>query len=202
MGLLPDSGWLHAFNLPTKVIGGFFLTTIVILGLDLYSLLNLAAFGILAHPIVVVLSILLGCLLLASLVNLVAQPTIEKRKASLISYRRVIRKEEERLETAKRQAKAILTLDHLSGWELQIVAEALRDESPSLYDDVHSSPISQLVSKGLVYSPGGNHHQDHYPFTFEDFVWTILIEQKDNFIHKAEEAKKREDDKNRGRYRR
>lgn len=197
MSLLPDSGWLAALNLPTKVIAGVFLAACIVLGLDLYSILDLAAFGGLARPIVIILAILFGCLLFATLVALVAQPIIAKRKTSLLSERRRIRKEENEAERAKAREKAIEAIDHLSGWELHYVEDALRDESPSFYTHVNSPPVAQLIAKNLVYSPGGQHHREHFPFSFHDFVWEALQERKKELIEKSEEFQRREEAKRR-----
>jgi hypothetical protein len=53
-----------------------------------------------------------------------------------------------------------------------------------------------LQGKGLVWTPGGRHNQDHYPFSFWDFVWAKLVERREEFLAKeaehvrAEEAAK------------
>ena len=58
------------------------------------------------------------------------------------------------------------------------------------------------MAKNLVYTPGGTHHQDHYPFAFHDFVWEVLKQRKEEFIEKAKEFDRREKDKKRGGLRR
>jgi hypothetical protein len=49
------------------------------------------------------------------------------------------------------------------------------------------------MGKGLVWTPGGQHHQDHYPFSFYDFVWEKLLERKEEFIAKDEAYKRAEE---------
>jgi hypothetical protein len=49
-----------------------------------------------------------------------------------------------------------------------------------------------FLGKGLVWTPGGTHHQDYYPFSFHDFVWAVLLERKDEFLAKEEKHKRAE----------
>jgi hypothetical protein len=62
---------------------------------------------------------------------------------------------------------------------------------------VHSSSASLLGSKGLIYTPGGTHHQDYYPFVVNDFVWQYLLDNKEDIIAKDEENKRLEEEKKR-----
>jgi hypothetical protein len=59
---------------------------------------------------------------------------------------------------------------------------------------VYSPPVSVLQGKRLVWTPGGAHHQDYYPFSFHDFAWRTLLERKDEFIAKDEEHKRAEEE--------
>jgi hypothetical protein len=59
------------------------------------------------------------------------------------------------------------------------------------------------MGKGLVYTPGGTHHQDHYPYTIADFAWKVILERKEEILEKDAENRKREeaeDAKRRRRY--
>ena len=47
-----------------------------------------------------------------------------------------------------------------------------------------------LTGKGLVWTPGGAHHMDHYPYSFHDFVWKRLLDRKDEFLAKDDEYKR------------
>lgn len=40
------------------------------------------------------------------------------------------------------------------------------------------------MGKGLLYTPGGSHHREHYPFTIDDFAWEELLKRKDEFLEK------------------
>ncbi|KFX81296.1 hypothetical protein KR99_24265, partial [Ralstonia solanacearum] len=100
------------------------------------------------------------------------------------------------------QESAIAQLDHLSKEEIAVVAKALRDGSPSFYTYVFSPPVSMLQGKRLVWTPGGQHHQDYYPFSFHDFVWKVLLERKDEFLAKEAEHKKAEEERKRAESRR
>jgi hypothetical protein len=55
---------------------------------------------------------------------------------------------------------------------------------------VHHGPVALLCGKKLAWTPGGQHHQDHYPFTFHDFVWKAMLARKDEFIAKDVEFKR------------
>jgi hypothetical protein len=67
---------------------------------------------------------------------------------------------------------------------------------------VHSPHVSNLVAKGMVSSPGGPHHQDHYPFYFVDFVWNHLVRHREQFIAKDDEHKRRKEAEERAKRRR
>ena len=92
---------------------------------------------------------------------------------------------------------AIAHLDYLSKEEIAVVARVLRDGSPSFYAYVYSPPVSLLQGKRLIWTPGGPHHQDHYPYSFHDFVWRVLLERKDEFFAKHEEHKRAEEERKR-----
>ena len=195
--MLPDSGWINALKLPTKVIGGLSLSSAALLLLDHFGLFDLSVFGGLAKPVVVVVFVVFGCLLVATAIEVVAGPRAAKKQSAILAERRQQRSKEKEDQRAASQEKAIAALDHLSGWELKYVADALREGSPSFYTYVHSPPVAQLMAKNLVFTPGGTHHQDHYPFTFRDFIWDAMKKQKDELIAKSDAFEAREAEKKR-----
>jgi hypothetical protein len=89
-------------------------------------------------------------------------------------------------------AQVLKRLDHLSAQEIRYVADCLRKNEQSFLAYVHSGPVSNMMARGLVGSPGGTHHQDYYPYYFADFVWQALLARKDEFIEKDNEHKRRE----------
>ncbi|SED42283.1 hypothetical protein SAMN05444161_3172 [Rhizobiales bacterium GAS191] len=189
-----DPKWLDALKLPLKVTIAVALASIALLTLDLKGILDLGPFATYAKPILIVLSVVFSILTLVGVVDELLAPRREKRRQTLLAGRRAVRRREEqeqRAESRERVREQVLArLDHLSKEELRYVADCLRKGSPSFYTYIYSPPVSILVAKGLVWSPGGQHHQDHYPFSFTDYVWETLVERKAEFIAKdeAEEA--------------
>jgi hypothetical protein len=122
-----------------------------------------------------------------------AKPFIEKRRLSLLSKRRKALRDEKTQEREQQRVAMLSHLDHLSRWEVSIVADALEGNSPTFYTYVYSPPVSMLQGKNLVWTPGGSHNQDHYPFSFHSFVWDELLKRREEFLEKekaflAEEA--------------
>ncbi len=46
-----------------------------------------------------------------------------------------------------------------------------------------------MTAKRLIFTPGGTHHRDHYPYSFFDFVWEEILRRKDEFIEKDDAHK-------------
>jgi len=133
---------------------------------------------------------------IVALVDFLSKPLREKQKLAMLSARRE-QKRKERTEEAEAEEQAILAhLDHLSAYEICVVAEALQAASPTFYTYVNSPPVTMLQGKGLAWTPGGTHHMDHYPFTFRAFVWDALLARREEFLEKhaanerAEEERK------------
>ncbi|MES9851442.1 MAG: hypothetical protein ABW170_06365 [Candidatus Thiodiazotropha sp. L084R] len=78
----------------------------------------------------------------------------------------------------------------------------VRENSQTFTAFVHSPYTATLGSKGLIYTPGGTHHQDYYPFIVIDYIWQHLLENKDGIIAKDDENKRIEDEKERNTRRR
>jgi hypothetical protein len=191
--MMPDPRWLDALKLPDKVVAGLFLAALLVLGLDYFALVNLADFAALARPIVIIAAVLFGSLSVAALVALVYGAVMQRRKTTLLSQRRQIRLKEAETARAKYEAQVLARLDFLSREEVRYVANALRKNEQSFTAYVNSPHVSNLGAKELVSSPGGPHHQDHYPFYFVDFVWAHLVQHRDQFIAKDDEHKRREE---------
>jgi hypothetical protein len=117
---------------------------------------------------------------------------VQRRKTTLLSKRRQIRREETERVRAEFESRALARLDFLSGEEIGYVAASLRKNQQSFTAWVHSPHVSNLMAKELVGSPGGTHHQDHYPYYFFDFAWAALLQRRDEFIAKDDEHKRRE----------
>ncbi len=83
----------------------------------------------------------------------------------------------------------MLRLDYLAEEEIGYVAEQLPKNAQSFMTYVHSPPVTNMMGKGLVYTPGGDHHQDYYPFSFHDFAWAAMLERRDEFIAKDDAFK-------------
>jgi hypothetical protein len=190
--MIPDPRWLDALKLPQKVIAGLFLFSLLLLAFDYFALVSLTDLSALARPVVIITALLFGSLSLTALVAVIHDIIAQRRKMTLLSKRRQIRREETDRAQAEFESQALARLNFLSKEEIRYIAEPLRKNQQSFTARVHSPHLSNLMAKGLVGSPGGTHHQDYYPFSFPDFVWAALQQRRDEFIAKDDEHKRRE----------
>jgi hypothetical protein len=201
MSVLPDSSWINALKLPTQVMIGLCIASVVLLGLDRAEILVLADFGQLTKPLVVVLAVLSGSLAITGIGAFIKDQLTNRQKQSLLAARRELKLQEAETRRAKAESVALERIDHLSSQEIRHLAGCLRKGSQSFYTYVHSPSVTTLMGKGLVYTPGGTHNQDHYPFTISDFAWKALLARKDDILARDNEHRKREEEeKRRGRY--
>ena len=182
-----DAKWLEALKLPLKTMLGIALSSGALL------LLDLDVFGEMARPIVIAVCVVSSVLSLVGIVDLLLVPLRERQRQSRLSVRRAVRRKEEEERHVEAEAQVLARLDHLSKEEIRYVADCLHKGTPTFYSWVHSPAASMLMGKELVWTPGGTHHQDHYPFSFYDFVWKALLARKDEFIAKDEEHKRSEE---------
>lgn len=192
--MILDLKWLvEALKLPLKVAAAVALSAAALLVLDLRGLLDLGPFAPFARPVLTIVAVVFSILVVVEGTAYLMAPLSEKRRQTTLSARRVVRKQEEDDQRQAEQVQAIARLDHLSREEIRYVANALNGSSPTFYTYVHSPPVTMMAGKGLVWTPGGPHNQDHYPFSFYDFVWAKLVERKDEFLAKEEAHKKAEE---------
>ncbi len=195
--MLPEPNWINVFKLPTQVMIGLFIASIVLLGLDWVTILNLAVFGKFAKPGVIALTVISGSLSLTGIGAFVKDQLMKRQKNSLFVLRRQLRLQERENERTKAESSALERIDHLSPEELRYLADCLKKGSQSFYTYVYSPSVAALMGKGLVYTPGGSHHQDHYPYTIQDFAWKALLAKKDEILSKDSENRKREKEERR-----
>lgn len=154
---LMDSGWLKALELPAKITGGILVGSVVALYLNSVGALDLAQIGPWLSPAISIAAIFSGALFLASIINeLMAEfrSWLTKKAADA----EVSAEKEAAASAAK--AKALAHLDALSEEEIYIVAEALKEGSPSVKCWLHSGGAAQLVHKKLLDQlPGAVPHQ-------------------------------------------
>jgi len=199
--MFPDSNWINALKLPTQVMLGLLVACSILLVLDAKSIISLSDFGSLAKPIVIILLVFSGSLSVTGIGAFIKDQLLARKKQSLLAGRQELKAKERLQKKTEAEASAIARIEHLSSKELRYLANCLREESQSFYTYVHSPPVATLMEKGLVYTPGGTHHQDHYPFTVADFAWKVLLERKAEILEKdgANQAKEAQE-KRRGRY--
>lgn len=182
---------------------GLLIASVALLVLDSKSVIILAEFGALAKPGLVILAVASAALSITGIGAFFVEQWLAGKKHSLLASRREIRAQEGREARLQAEAAALARIDHLSPKELRYVADCLKEGSQSFYTYVHSPPVTTLMGKGLVYTPGGTHHEDHYPYTIDDFAWKVLLERKEEILEKDAENRKREeaeDAKRRRRY--
>lgn len=201
MAITPDANWLNALKLPLRAMIGVTLACLALLWLDHARVIDLAVFGSLTKPSIVVLSVVAGALALSGLGAVIYDFFMARHKHGALASRREIRKKEAEEKSKEAKAVALERLDYLTAEELRYLADCLRTGSQSFTTWAYSSPASTLAAKGLIYTPGGTHHQDHYPFTISDFAWEELLRRKDEFLARDDENKKQqEQQKRRGRF--
>jgi hypothetical protein len=186
-----DVKWLDALSLPARIMGGLFVFSALALGCNKWWM---------PLPFVedwkalFVLGLLLtGCLFGASMIASAAEAFRKRQARHMATNRReAIRAEREKAE-ADGKAEILRRLDHLGRNELRYLAQALRDNSQSFTGWVHSADLSNLLHKELLTTPGGTHHQDHYPFWIPDLIWQALLARRYDFIAKDDEASAKEE---------
>jgi hypothetical protein len=186
-----DPKWLEAFKLPTRALAGLCIFSIAMIVLDQYKVFELKTFGEMTRPILIVVAVLSGSLAITSIIGYFVEVFTSGRKYSVLSNRRKIREQEQKEGRAEYEKKVIERIDHLSQYELKHLADALRENSQSFYTWVHSPYAATLTGKGMIYTTGGTHHQDHYPFTINDFVWKALLERKEELLNLDEANSKK-----------
>jgi hypothetical protein len=190
-----DPKWLEVFKLPLRTAIAVALAADLLLALVLTHVLDLGPLGPIALLILIILAVISTAMAVVGSVSALLAPFQAKRQQSALQSRRAVRRKEQEERRAEMEQSALAQLDHLSKEEIDVVAKALRDGSPTFYTYVFSPPVSILQGKRLVWTPGGTHHQDYYPFSFNDFVWKVLLERKDEFIAKNAEHKKAEEER-------
>jgi hypothetical protein len=190
-----DPKWLDVFKLPLRVAIGVAIASDVLLALVLTHILDLGPLGPIALLILIIVALASTALAVVGSVDVLLAPRRARRRQSELQLRRAVRRSEDEARRAEMQETAIAQLDYLSAEEIAVTAKALRDGSPTFYTYVFSPPVSVLQGKRLVWTPGGTHHQDYYPFSFHDFVWKVLLERKDEVIAKDAEHKRVEEER-------
>jgi hypothetical protein len=190
-----DAKWLEFFKLPLKAAIAVAMATGALLALVITHILDLGAFGAVALPILIIAAVSSVAMAIVGGANALLAPFREKRKVSALELRRAVRRREDDERREHARVSVLGRLNHLSKEEIAVVAKALRDGSPTFYTYVFSPPAAILQGKGLVWSTGSTHHQDHYPFSFHDFVWEALLERKDEFIEKDAQHKRAEEER-------
>ncbi len=199
MSIIPDARWLDALKLPLRAMIGVVIACSALLWLDNEKHIELSIFGSLTKPSIVVLAIVAGALAVSGIGAVIHDVVMAKHKRGALTARREARAKEAKERTDVAKAEALDRLNYLSPEELRYLANCLRKGNQSFTTWVHSSFASTLAAKGLIYTPGGTHHQDYYPFTIKDFAWKELLLRKDELIARDDENKKREDGQRRGR---
>jgi Super-infection exclusion protein B len=191
---MPDwvANLLSGLNFSGRIIAGLFLACLVALALNGLGIIQLAGMSASAVPLIILGAVLFGALSLTALGGLFYDRWYERHKTTLLAARREIRRNEKKRERAEFEAKVLARLDYLSTLELRLVANCLRNNEQSFTASVYSPHIKNLITRGLVMSPGETHHQDRWPFMIEDFAWKYLLAHKVKFMARDYENRRRE----------
>lgn len=179
-----DAKWLEVFKLPLRTAVTVAIASGALLAMVDTQILDPGPIGVFALPVLMVVAVISTVMSVVDIVVALFAPFREKRRQSALELRRAVRRREQREQHESAQKSAVSKLDYLSKEEVAVVAKALYNGSPTFYTYVNSPPVSMLLGKGLVWTPGGSHHQEYYPFSFHDFVWKVFLERKDEFLAK------------------
>ena len=190
--MLPDPKWLDALKLPLRLKLAIAAACGALFYLFKSKAITLGAFDGVVIALLLVTIVVFAIVVVFDGLAWLAKPLSEKRRLSLLAKRRSVVRSAQ-IEQREEQRGAILAqLDHLSRWEVQTVVKTLQGNSPTFYSYVFSPPISMLQAKNLVWTPGGPHNQDHYPFCFADFVWDEILKRREEFIERERAFKAEE----------
>ncbi|TVR06993.1 MAG: hypothetical protein EA385_14180 [Salinarimonadaceae bacterium] len=182
-----DPKWLDALKLPLRLTFAVALAASFLFGLEVQGVLDLGPLSLYTRPVLLIIAVVFWTVTIVGALQFLFAPLWERRRQEILSTRRAVRQKEHEEQRDANRTAVLARLDHLSDKEIRYVAECLRAGTPTFYTYVHSSPVRIMIGKGLVWSPGSQHHQDRYPFSFHDFVWEALLARKDEFIAKDED---------------
>jgi hypothetical protein len=187
-----DPKWTNIVYWPLRVSAPVAAASSVLVILTHYGVFDLGGLGSYANPLIVIVAVLSSSQAIFGIGYELFAPWREANKLKALTARQAIRRQEKEDERTAQQEKVLKRLESLSKQEIDVVARCLRDGSPSFYTWVYASNVGLLQGKGLVWCPGSSHNNEHYPFSFHDFVWEELMRRKDEFLendaqHKAAE---------------
>ena len=189
MSIFPDSGWLRALKLLSQVVFGLFLASATLLTIDYYEIIQLDQIHALATTTLIQILVIFGSISIAFAASFFTQGHLRRKKRSTLEQRRENCDDEVKKHQRAREEVALRRLDYLSKEEIHYISDCLRKNSQSFQASTHSSFISNMTAKRLIFTPGGAHHRDHYPYSFFDFVWEEILRRKDEFIEKDDAHK-------------
>lgn len=197
MPITPDAKWLEAFKLPLRAMIGVTLACCALLWLDNTKQIDLSIFGALTKSSIFVLTVVAGSLALSGVGAIIFDLVTAKKKRGALAERRATREAEAKERSNAAKEAALDRLNYLSPEELRYLTDCLRKGTQSFTTWIHSPYVSTLASKGLIHTPGGTHHMDHFPFTINDFVWKELLRRKDELIDRDDTNKKQQGEQRR-----
>jgi hypothetical protein len=184
--MIPNFKWaVDILKLPLPTVIGVAVSAGALLALHAYGLLNFGSYDAFTTPVLVCVTVISAVIAAIGLINAVLiEPMNSNRGQSKLELRRAIKRKEEEEAREKARSSVVARLDHLSKEEISYLAQCLQNGSPTFYAYVASPPVSILRGKGLVWTPGGTHHEDRYPFSIHDFVWEEMLARKDEILEK------------------
>lgn len=191
--MFPDAKWLDALKLPIRLKLAVAAACGALFYLFKSETITVGPLDGLVKALLLIGVVVFLIVVLFDALGWLVQPVAEKRRLSLLAKRRNAIRQEKDEQRERSRAAVLAQLDQLSRWEMKVIAEALEAGSPTFYHYVSSPAVTMLQAKRLVWSPGGPHHQDHYPFSIADFVWDELQKRRDEFLEKERALKAKEE---------
>jgi hypothetical protein len=170
--------------------------------LDGTGVLLLSVFGSLSKAVVILLCVVSGALSLTAIASFFIDIFTAERKRTLLQSRRDMRSEEREQEIEENRKTALARIAHLTSQEIEYFSNCLKEQSQSFTTYAYCPHVATLQTKGLIYTPGGSHHQDYYPYVIHDFVWSHLLGNQELIISIDDENKRIAEEKKRNSRRR
>lgn len=190
--MFPDAKWLDALKLPIRLKLAIIAacgTTYVLLWKEMISL---GPLDTIISTLLLIAVVVFGIVAIFDGMDFLFQPLAEKRRLTLLAKRRSALQADKQKAREEKRSQVIKQLDRLSRQEIGLLVNVMKGGSPTFYYYVHAPAVTMLQAKYIVWTPGGPHHQDHYPFSISDHVWDELQKRKDEFFEKEEAYKAEE----------
>ena len=108
-----EANWINALKLPTKVLTGLFIASVILLFFDKAGILELSTFGAIVKPATILLCVVSGALSLTSIISLIIELFGANRKRTLLQQRRELRRAKQEEDNNAQKQKILKRIFYL-----------------------------------------------------------------------------------------